>query len=167
MFSGIVHYKQEYIYDKQFVIFDQTPLWSCVPAGEIVSINGVGLTLLSKGVNGIIFFVTQENTNLSLRRIANIERSFKLGKRRRVTGNILGTATVRSIIEATSGKRCIWFNYSTDDFTVRQNIVVDGVLLPISKIDTHGFMVNMVPSDWDPTTFTGCMVGDIVNVEIV
>ena len=167
MFSGTIHYKQEYIYDKQFVIFEQSPLWSNVEVGEVVSINGVGLTLLSKGVNGSIFHVPQVNTNLPLRRVANVERSFRVGKRNRVTGNVCGTATVRSIFERSDGVRSIWFDCPSISFTIRQIIVLDGVLLPVNKIDTRGFMVTMVPSDWDPSTFAECAVGDIVNVEIV
>ena len=167
MFSGTIHHKQEYTYDKQFVIFEQTPLWSNVEVGEIVSINGVGLTLLSKGVNGIIFHVPPGNTNLPLRRVANVERSFKVGRRNRVSGKVCCTAEVRSITTNKSGTRGMWFNCPSISFTTRQLIAIDGVLVPVSKIDTKGFMVTMVPSDWDPTTFAECVVGDIVNVEIV
>ena len=171
MFTGIVFHTQPCIFDNHVITFKPDAFWNDAAIGDSIAVNGVCLTVVTNTPTGVTFFVSGETlslTNLGACKVANLEKSFKLGDRNSghyVSGHVHTTCVVREVVHRVGGERDIWFDCDVTKLVYKDSICVNGVSLTIAKIDPVGFMVSMIPHTWDVTTFSSCLEGDIVNIE--
>ena len=144
--------------------------------GDSISVNGVCLTVATLEGTCATFDLSSETLarstlgKLQPSAQVNTERALKLSDRlggHFVTGHIDGAATIGKI-EKQSDFQNIKFSAPPEllkQMVVKGSVAIDGISLTISKLDSLGFTVTLVPETLKNTTLGKANVGDLVNIE--
>ena len=146
--------------------------------GESVAVNGVCLTVVEAGPQGIQFDVSPETLRvttlgaLSAGTLVNIERSLRADARvggHFVQGHVDATGTIDDVRqEGDSYRLTVAVPGGLMPLMVQKgSIAVDGVSLTVASIDDDRgrFDVQIIPFTWQHTRFNAARQGDAVNVE--
>ena len=144
--------------------------------GDSISVNGVCLTVVSRGDYSVSFDVidiTRKNTNLGLLKIGqtvNLERSLKVGDRvsgHFVSGHIdcLGLVRRKSLrngnLELAVAIPTLFMKYCL----LKGSISLDGVSLSLAGKRANVISVNIIPHTFKNTTLSFKGPSDKLNVE--
>ena len=144
--------------------------------GDSISVSGVCLTVVDKGVDWFTADVMAETIAMStLAGITtgsrvNLERAAQVGDRlggHIVQGHIDGTSALLSVTEG-SVWRVLRFSLAADIAPLvarKGSIAVDGVSLTVSAVGADWFEVSLIPETLSVTTLGLKAVGDAVNIE--
>jgi riboflavin synthase len=147
-----------------------------IALGDSVAVNGICLTVVSRGSKTLEFDVSPETIERSgLQRLkpggrVNLERALRLGDRlggHIVSGHIDCVAEVVERRE-TSGNTVISFRVAAEQnryLVAKGSVTIDGVSLTVNTVSASGFSVNIIPHTGAKTTITALRVGDHVNIE--
>ena len=144
--------------------------------GASISVDGVCLTVVGKGVGWVEVDATPETlrrSNLGDKQVGdslNLEPALRLTDflgGHLVQGHVDGTGTVLSIIE--EGNSWI-FRFSAPEpvrryCVMKGSVTVNGVSLTISGLGDDFFEVSIIPHTWDVTNLSDLEVGSRVNLE--
>ncbi len=146
--------------------------------GESVAVNGVCLTVVEAGPQGIQFDVSPETLRvttlgaLSAGTLVNLERSLRADARvggHFVQGHVDVTGTIEDVRqEGDSYRLTVAVPGGLMPLIVQKgSIAVDGVSLTVASIDDDRgrFDVQIIPFTWQHTRFNAARQGDAVNVE--
>ena len=146
--------------------------------GESVAVNGVCLTVVEAGAEGILFDVSPETVRvttlgaLAAGTLVNLERSMKADARvggHFVQGHVDATGTIADVRqEGDSYRLTVGAPAALMPLIVpKGSIAVDGVSLTVASIDDAGdrFDVQLIPFTWRHTRFHAARTGDAVNLE--
>lgn len=148
--------------------------------GESVSVNGVCLTVVEKGVGPPDPFFcaeigpeTAKVTSLgalSAGSLVNLERAMPANGRfggHMVLGHVDATGAIQSIrAEADFSWMTVSYPAALAPYLIhRGSIAVDGISLTIAKLDTATFDVQVVPFTLSHTNLRNGRAGDRVNLE--
>jgi len=146
--------------------------------GESVSVNGVCLTVVEAGSQGIVFDVSPETlrvTTLSALQsgtLVNLERSLRADARvggHFVQGHVDATGSLVDLRqEGDSYRLTVAVPAALMPLIVlKGSIAVDGVSLTVASVDDDRgrFDVQIIPFTWQHTRFSAARPGDAVNVE--
>ena len=146
--------------------------------GESVAVNGVCLTVVDAGDQGIVFDVSPETARvttigaLEAGSFVNLERSLKADARvggHFVQGHVDGTGTIADFRqEGDSYRLTVAVPSLLMPLIVHKgSIAVDGVSLTVASVDDGRtrFDVQIIPFTWQHTRFHAARPGDAVNVE--
>ncbi|HEY6085101.1 MAG TPA: riboflavin synthase [Nitrospira sp.] len=149
---------------------------SDLKVGDSVSVNGICLTVISKGEKDFAVDVSPETLSctalghVSAGAPVNLERAMKLNERlggHLVAGHVDGVGTIRGrrqegnsivlTIEAPSAilRYCV----------AKGSITVDGISLTVNQVADHSFTVAVIPHTAKVTTLGLKQVNDTVNLE--
>jgi riboflavin synthase len=144
--------------------------------GDSVSVNGICLTVVSKGEQDFSVDVSPETLlvttlgQLTPGAPVNLERPMKLNERiggHLVAGHVDGVGTIR--IRQQEGN-AIHFTIEAPSAILRYcvlkgSITVDGISLTINDVTQHGFTIAVIPHTAKVTTLGLKQVNDSVNLE--
>ena len=144
--------------------------------GDSVSVNGICLTVVSRGERDFSVDVSPETLSVTtLGRLmpgapVNLERPMKLNERiggHLVAGHVDGVGTIR--IRQQEGN-AIYFTIEAPPDILRYcvlkgSITVDGISLTINDVTPHGFTIAVIPHTAKVTTLGLKQVNDPVNLE--
>jgi riboflavin synthase len=146
--------------------------------GESVAVNGVCLTVIESGGQGIVFDVSPETARvttlgaLDSGALVNLERSLKADARvggHFVQGHVDATGTIEALRpEGDSYRVTVAVPSALLHLIVHKgSIAVDGVSLTIASVDDdrRRFDVQIIPFTWRHTRFKAARQGEAVNVE--
>jgi riboflavin synthase len=153
-----------------------TALAAELRAGESLAVNGVCLTLIASGADGIHMDVSPETARVttlgSIRRgaLVNLERPLRADGRlggHFVLGHVDATGTIDDLRhEGDHHWLTVRYPASLAPYLVRKgSIAVDGISLTIAGLDGERFDVQIIPYTWDHTNLRAARVGDAVNLE--
>lgn len=148
-----------------------------IALGDSVAVNGVCLTVVSKGEGALLFDVSPESLRtagfgrLKPGSSVNLERALRLSDRlggHLVSGHVDCTATVIDRREI-SGNFVFSFRIPPA-FVVylapKGSVTIDGVSLTVNELQGEGFTVNIIPHTARKTTLHMRRPGDEVNIEV-
>lgn len=144
--------------------------------GDSVSVNGICLTVVSKGERDFSVDVSPETLSVTtLGQFAagtpvNLERPMRLNERiggHLVAGHVDGVGIIRSRQQEGNA---IFFTIEAPPEILRYcvlkgSITVDGISLTINDVTQHGFTVTIIPHTAKVTTLGLKQVNDSVNLE--
>lgn len=144
--------------------------------GDSVSVNGICLTVVSKGDRDFSVEVSPETLSVTtLGQLlpgtpVNLERPMKLNERiggHLVAGHVDGVGTIRSRQQEGNA---IFFTIEAPPEILRYcvskgSITVDGISLTINDVTQHGFTIAVIPHTAKVTTLGLKQVNDTVNLE--
>jgi riboflavin synthase len=144
--------------------------------GDSVSVNGICLTVVSKGERDFSVEVSPETLSvttlghLTAGAPVNLERPMKLNERiggHLVAGHVDGVGTIRSRHQEGNA---IFFTIEAPQeilryCVVKGSITVDGISLTINDVSNNGFSVAIIPHTAKVTTLGLKQVNDTVNLE--
>jgi riboflavin synthase len=144
--------------------------------GESLAVNGVCLTVVSAGADGIHADVSPETMRVTslggLKRgaMVNLERPLRADARiggHFVQGHVDATGTLEEIRQdGDSYWITIRFPPLLAPYIVRKgSIAVDGISLTVAGVDDRLFDVQIIPFTWEHTNLRAIKAGDHVNVE--
>ncbi len=145
--------------------------------GASISVDGICLTSLNDGKDGLSFDVIEETisrTNLNklkLGSIVNLERSItpstEIGGHL-MSGHIHFTGKVKKIINKESTKDIvISYPKKYSDFIIEKGYIgVNGCSLTIGKVNKESFNLHLIPETLSVTNLDMISVGSSVNIEI-
>jgi len=146
--------------------------------GESIAVNGVCLTVIDAGEEGVVFDVSPETArvttlgDLAAGSLVNLERSLKADARvggHFVQGHVDATGTIEDLRqEGDSYRLTVAIPSALMPLIVHKgSITVDGVSLTVASIDDarKRFDVQIIPFTWQHTRFSAARPGDAVNVE--
>ena len=148
--------------------------------GESISVNGVCLTVVEKGVAPPDHFFSAEIGPetakvtslgaLSEGSLVNLERAMLANGRfggHMVLGHVDGTGTIQSIrAEAEFSWITVSYPAALAPYLIhRGSVAVDGISLTVAKLDTATFDVQVVPFTLSHTNLRNARAGDRVNLE--
>ena len=153
-----------------------TNLAPALTPGESLAVNGVCLTVVSAGADGVHMDVSPETVRVSalgsLRRgsLVNLERSLRAETRiggHFVQGHVDATGTIEEIRrEGDSWWMTVKFPSAHAALVVRKgSIAVDGISLTVAGVDDKRFDVQVIPFTWQHTNLRTVKVNDAVNLE--
>lgn len=181
MFTGIVEEMGAVMsLDKTLAGTRMTVLASTVMSdlkiGDSVSVNGICLTIVSRGEREFSVEVSPETLSVTaLGQLTpgapvNLERAMKLNERiggHLVAGHVDGVGTIRSRHQ--EGNAILFTIEAPPDILryciVKGSITVDGISLTINEVTNHGFSVAIIPHTAKVTTLGLKQVNDPVNLE--
>ena len=145
---------------------------SDVKVGDIISTNGICLTVVDFGENFFAADVMPETfrkTSLADKNF-NLERALKLGDRfggHIVSGHIDGVGKILSI---RAEGNALLIDVRAEDFLLRQiaakgSVALDGISLTVVDAGKENFSVSMIPHTREVTNFQFKRVGSFVNIE--
>lgn len=147
-------------------------------AGESVAVNGVCLTVIEAGDQGIVFDVSPETARvttlgaLDAGALVNLERSLRVDARvggHFVLGHVDATGTIEALRqEGGSYRLTVAVPSALLHLIVHKgSIAIDGVGLTVASIDDarRRFDVQIIPFTWQHTRFKTARQGEAVNVE--
>jgi riboflavin synthase len=146
--------------------------------GASVAVNGVCLTVVSRGTGGLSFDLSPETRARStLGRLApgdpvNLERPVTLAARlggHLVQGHVDGVGEVTGLARDDEGGALITIRVPEGllRYAVEKgSITVDGVSLTIAEIAGEGVRVALIPHTLAVTTLGTVVPGDLVNLEV-
>jgi riboflavin synthase len=181
MFTGIVEemgaitMMEKTLAGTKMTVLASTVL-SDLKIGDSISVNGICLTVVSKGERD--FSVDASPETLSVTTLGqllpgtpvNLERPMKLNERiggHLVAGHVDGVGTVRSRQQEGNA---IYFTIEAPSEVLRYcvakgSITVDGISLTLNDVTQHGFTVTIIPHTAKATTLGLKRVDDPVNLE--
>jgi riboflavin synthase len=180
MFTGIVEQVGEVAEVKPtsagFRLRLTTDLAPHLELGESLAVNGVCLTVVSAGADGVHMDVSPETIRVSalgsLKRgsVVNLERSLRADTRisgHFVQGHVDATGTIEEIRrDGDSWWMTVKFPSSHAALIVRKgSIAVDGISLTVAGVDDKRFDVQIIPFTWQQTNLRTMKVNDAVNLE--
>jgi riboflavin synthase len=144
--------------------------------GESLAVNGVCLTVVAAGADGVHMDVSPETIRVSalgtLKRGAavNLERSMRADARvggHFVQGHVDATGAIEEIRQEGD---CWWMTVKFPPALAAQiirkgSIAVDGISLTVAGVDEKRFDVQIVPFTWEHTNLRFLKVNDPVNLE--
>jgi len=144
--------------------------------GDSMSVNGICLTVVSKGERDFSVEVSPETLSVTTLGLltagipVNLERAMKLNERiggNLVAGHVDGVGTVRSRHQEGNA---IFFTIEAPHEILRYcvtkgSVTVDGISLTINDVTNHGFSVAVIPHTAKVTTLGLKQVNDTVNLE--
>jgi riboflavin synthase len=144
--------------------------------GESLAVNGVCLTVVSAGADGVHMDVSPETIRVSalgsLKRgsVVNLERSLRADTRisgHFVQGHVDATGTIEDIRrDGDSWWMTVKFPSAHAGLIVRKgSIAVDGISLTVAGVDDKRFDVQIIPFTWQQTNLRTMKVNDAVNLE--
>jgi riboflavin synthase len=144
--------------------------------GESLAVNGVCLTVVSAGADGVHMDVSPETIRVSalgsLKRgsVVNLERSLRADTRisgHFVQGHVDATGTIEDIRrDGDSWWMTVKFPSAHAGLIVRKgSIAVDGISLTVAGVDDKRFDVQIIPFTWQQTNLRTVRVNDAVNLE--
>jgi riboflavin synthase len=145
--------------------------------GASVAINGVCLTVVDRGSDGLTFEIGPETlarTTLGRLRAGdavNLERPLRFGGSlggHLVLGHVDGTATVEAVtrVESTTRLRVVLNDQALAPLLIPQgSVAVDGVSLTVAALDGAAFEVMLIPHTLAVTTLGRLAPAQVVNVE--
>jgi riboflavin synthase len=144
--------------------------------GESLAVNGVCLTVVSSGQDGVHMDVSPETVRVSalgsLKRgsLVNLERSMRAESRiggHFVQGHVDATGNVEEIRrDGDSWWLTVKFPPAHAGLIVRKgSIAVDGISLTVAGVDDKRFDVQVIPFTWKHTNLRTVKVHDVVNLE--
>jgi riboflavin synthase len=153
-----------------------TGLSSNLVPGDSLAVNGVCLTVVAAGADGVHMDVSPETLRVStlgaLKRGApvNLERPMRADARvggHFVQGHVDATGTIE---ELRQDGDCWWvtvrFPPSLAAQIVRKgSIAIDGISLTVAGVDDRRLDVQIVPFTWQHTNLKAAKVNDPVNLE--
>ena len=183
MFSGIVAGTGKIISlksDKDFMKLKVDPpkgFCKGLQKGASISVNGICLTSLNKGKNGLSFDVVGETlsrTNLKgLKKgnILNLERSITSSTEiggHLMSGHIHFTGKIKKINKKDNTKDLIiGFPKKYKDYILEKGYIgVNGCSLTIGKVNKEAFYVHLIPETLSVTNLDMLKEGSNVNIEI-
>jgi riboflavin synthase len=180
MFTGLIEAVGEVIEVKAepagFRLWLGTRLATELAPGDSLAINGVCLTVVATGRDGVHADVSPETARVTalgaLRpgALVNLERPLRFDARiggHFVQGHVDGTGHVEEIRrEGDSWWLTITYPRALAACIVRKgSIAVDGISLTIAGADNRRFDVQIIPYTWEHTNLHVVRVGDAVNLE--
>lgn len=147
-----------------------------VNIGDSVAVNGVCLTVTSKGINELSFDAVPETINRSTLKDTrsgakvNLEASLRAGKMlggHIMQGHVDGIGKVESI-ERLAEAVVIRISASSEimRYVVEKgSVAIDGISLTIASEDEQGFIISVIPHTYEMTTLSLKKPGDSVNLE--
>jgi riboflavin synthase len=145
--------------------------------GASVAVNGVCLTVVERGRDGLVFEMGPETlarTSLGTLRpggAVNLERPLRFGGAlggHLVLGHVDGTGTVEAVsrVESTARVRIGFYDRGLAPLLIPQgSVAVDGVSLTVALLDDAAFEVMLIPHTLAVTTLGRLSAGQPVNVE--
>jgi riboflavin synthase len=144
--------------------------------GDSVSVNGICLTVVSRGERDFSVEVSPETLSvttlghLTAGAPVNLERPMKLNERiggHLVAGHVDGVGTIRSRHQEGNA---IFFTIEAPQeilryCVVKGSVTVDGISLTINDVTDRGFSVAIIPHTAKVTTLGLKQVNDTVNLE--
>ena len=147
--------------------------------GDSVSVNGVCLTIVSKGLGYFEADVSDETLNVTVgldeAGAVNLEPSLRVGGSlggHIVTGHVDGTAKINDVMQS---RDCRVISFITDGtfypmLTKKGSIAVNGVSLTINEVVLKNqsccFLVNLIPHTLVQTNLSNLTIESIVNIEL-
>jgi riboflavin synthase len=146
-------------------------------AGDSLAVNGVCLTVVSAGADGIQADISPETARVSalgaLRRgsLVNLERPLRADARlggHFVQGHVDATGTIEDLRpDGDSYWLTIRFPPLLAPYIVRKgSITIDGISLTVAGVDDRHIDVQIIPYTWEHTTLSRARKGDTVNIEV-
>lgn len=146
-------------------------------AGDSLAVNGVCLTVVSAGADGIQADISPETARVSalggLRRgsLVNLERPLRADARlggHFVQGHVDATGTIEDLRpDGDSYWLTIRFPPLLAPYIVRKgSITIDGISLTVAGVDDRHLDVQIIPYTWEHTTLSRARKGDTVNIEV-
>ena len=183
MFSGIVQGtgKISKISTKQdSITIEITPpknFTKSLQKGASVSVNGVCLTSLDKGLKNMKFDVITETLtrtnlkNLKKGSIVNLERSIKANSEiggHLMSGHIHFSGKVKKILNKKNTKDIIVnFPKKYNEYIFEKGYIgVNGCSLTLGKINNDSFYIHLIPETLSITNLDKLAVGSLINIEI-
>jgi riboflavin synthase len=151
-------------------------LSSALAPGDSLAVNGVCLTVVSAGADGVHMDVSPETLRVTtlgtLKRgmPVNLERPMRADSRvggHFVQGHVDATGTIEDLRQDGD---CWWvtvrFPPSLAAQIVRKgSIAIDGISLTVAGVDDRRLDVQIVPFTWEHTNLRAAKVNDPVNLE--
>ena len=146
--------------------------------GASVAVHGVCLTVVERGINGLVFEVGPETlrrtalNGLREGRQVNLERALRFGGTlggHLVLGHVDGVAIVERVerVESTARVRIALRDRELAPLLIPQgSVAVDGVSLTVAALEITTFEVMVIPHTLAVTTFGRLAEGETVNVEM-
>ena len=145
--------------------------------GASISVNGVCLTSLDKGLKKLKFDVIQETLsrtnleNLNKGTLVNLERSINSSTEiggHLMSGHIHFTGKIKKIINKASTKDIIIsFPRKFNEYIFEKGYIgINGCSLTIGKVNKDNFYIHLIPETLSVTNLNLLLPGDSVNVEI-
>lgn len=181
MFTGIVEEMGAVIsLEKTLAGTRMTVLASTVmqdlKVGDSVSVNGICLTVISKGERDFVVEVSPETLavttlgGLTPGAPVNLERAMKLSERiggHLVAGHVDGVGVIRS--RRQDGNAIVLAIEAPPEIlrycVAKGSITVDGISLTVNEVTERGFSVAIIPHTAKVTTLGLKQVNDTVNLE--
>ncbi|MBT0665840.1 riboflavin synthase [Geobacter pelophilus] len=148
-----------------------------IAIGDSVAINGVCLTVVTKGDGTVSFDVSPESLRaagfdrLKPGSAVNLERALRLSDRlggHLVSGHVDCTALVSGRKEI-SGNHVFDFRLPAEYcryLVAKGSVTIDGVSLTVNEVERERFSVNIIPHTAQATTLHLRRPGDQVNIEV-
>ena len=149
------------------------------PVGDSVSVNGVCLTIVSKGLGYFEADVSNETLDVTVGLdkvgVVNLESPLRVGGSlggHIVTGHVDGTAKINDVTQSRDSRV---ISFLTDKnfypmLTKKGSIAVNGVSLTINEVDLKNqscrFLVNLIPQQLTQTNLSNLTTESIVNIEL-
>tara|TARA_B100001094_G_C17893100_1_gene652686 strand:+ start:180 stop:794 length:615 start_codon:yes stop_codon:yes gene_type:complete len=145
--------------------------------GASVSVDGVCLTSLNKGLRGLKFDIVEETlsrTNfeeINKGSLVNLERSIKYSTEiggHLMSGHIHFTGKIRKIINKINTKDIIVsFPKKFNGYVFEKGYIgINGCSLTIGKVNKDSFYIHLIPETLSVTNLDSLEEGSSVNVEI-
>ena len=145
--------------------------------GASVSVNGVCLTSLDKGLKNMKFDVITETLtrtnlkNLKKGSIVNLERSIKANSEiggHLMSGHIHFSGKVKKILNKKNTKDIIVnFPKKYNEYIFEKGYIgVNGCSLTLGKINNDSFYIHLIPETLSITNLDKLAVGSLINIEI-
>jgi riboflavin synthase len=159
-----------------FRIVVSTELSNELSMGESVAVNGVCLTVVGSGLDGMHADISPETARvtslggLTPGALVNLERSLRAGARiggHFVQGHVDGTGRIERIQHSGDSHR-ITVSVPTDlaPYIVdKGSIAVDGISLTIAALAGNRIDLQIIPFTWEHTNLHAAAEGGPVNIE--
>lgn len=146
-----------------------------VAIGDSIAVNGVCLTVVTRGAGGFAVDVSGETLACTIGfdagEAVNLEKALRLADRlggHLVSGHVDGVGEVLAIMPA-GESRIVTIAVPPDlaRYVARKgSIAVNGVSLTVNEVDGRRFSVNLIPHTLAATTLHRLAAGARVNVEV-
>ena len=147
-----------------------------IALGDSVAVNGVCLTVVSRGAGELAFDVSPDTIDRSSFRTlrpsapVNLERALRLSDRlggHLVSGHVDCVATITKRQEISGN--CVFTFRLPPQFcryvVAKGSVAIDGISLTVNDVSTETFTVNIIPHTAAATTLRFRQSGDLVNIE--
>jgi riboflavin synthase, alpha subunit len=146
-----------------------------VAIGDSIAVNGVCLTVVTRGAGGFAVDVSGETLACTIGfgagEAVNLEKALRLADRlggHLVSGHVDGVGEILAIVPA-GESRIVTIAVPPDlaRYVARKgSIAVNGVSLTVNEVDGRRFSVNLIPHTLAATTLHRLAAGARVNVEV-